>query len=160
MKITEILAIYAACLSTLVFIWNIAKATPKFKVDLLHGIEEKDGGYVGGLYVTVRNHSSHKIHLASFDLLYQSERQSFFKKLFHFIKYRNWSNSVGWVHCCPSLYGVKCNYPVGLEAFQSHQLFIPEDVVNEVLEKSINRKIKAKAQDQLWRNKYSKELVY
>ncbi|KZN30042.1 hypothetical protein N480_03600 [Pseudoalteromonas luteoviolacea S2607] len=160
MKITEILAIYAACLSTLVFVWNIAKATPKFKVDLLHGIEEKDGEYVEGIYVIVRNHSSHKIHLAGLVLLYQSEKQSILKKLLHFIKYRNWSNSLGWVHCYPSSYGVEHNFPVELEAFQSHELFIPNSVVDEVLEKGINRKIKAKAQDQLWRNKYSKALEY
>lgn len=158
--ITEILAIYAAGLSTLVFIWNISRATPKFKVDLIHGFEEREGDYVEGLYVTVRNHSSHRIHLAGIDLLYQSEEQSIFKKLSHCIKYRNWSSSVGWVHCCPSLYGVEYNYPVELEAFQSHRLFIPEDVVNEIIEKSINRKIKAKAQDQLWRNKYSRDLLY
>jgi hypothetical protein len=160
LKITEILAIYAACLSTLVFIWNIAKATPKFKVDLLHGMEEKDGDYVEGLYIIVRNHSSHKIHLAGLDLLYQSENKTIFKKLLHLLKYRNWSNSVGWVHCCPSQYGVEYNYPVELEAFQSHQLFIPEAVINEIIEKGISCKIKAKAQDQLWRNKYSKELVF
>lgn len=160
MKITDILAIYAACLSTLVFIWNIAKATPKFKVDILHGVEEKDGDHLVGLYVIVRNHSSHKIHLAGLDLLYQYEIQSIFEKLLQFLKYRNWSNSVGWVHCCPSLYGVEYSYPVELEAFQSHQLFIPESVVNKIIGKGINRKIKAKAQDQLWRDKYSKELVY
>ena len=160
MKITEALAIYAACLSTLVFFWNIIKATPKFKVDLIHGLEENGDDYIGGLYITVRNHSPHKIHIAGLDLLYQSEKSSIFRKLIHLLKYRNWSNSVGWVHCCPSLYGVEYKSPIELEAFQSHRLFIPEDTVNEIIEQGINRKIKAKAQDQLWRNKYSKALEY
>lgn len=160
MEITEFLAIYAAFLSTLVFIWNISKATPKFKVDLMHGLEESDNDYVAGLYIIVRNHSPHKIHLAGFDLLYQYEKGSMFRKLIHLFKYRNWSNSVGWVHCDPSSYGVDDNCPIELEAFQSHRVFIPERAVKEIIEKGINSKIKVKAQDQLSRNKYSKALAY
>ena len=160
MKITEVLAIYAACLSTLVFLWNISKATPEFKVDLIHGLEEKGDEYIGGLYITVRNPSSHKIHLAGLDLLYQSEKSSILKKLIHLYKYKNWSGSIGWVHCILSHYDINDKCPTELDAGQSHRVFVPEDTINKIIGQGINRKIRAKAQDQLWRDKYSKPLEY
>ncbi len=160
MKITEYLAIYAACLSTLVFIWNISKSIPKFKVDLMLGIKEDDGDYTRGLYLIVRNHSPHKIHIAGVDILYQYEESSIFKKLSHFFKYRNSPKTVGWVHCSPSLYGVDENFPVELEGFKSHDIFISDDALKEILSESINQKVRAKAQDQLWNNRFSKEIKY
>lgn len=156
MKITEFLAIYAACLSTLVFLWNISKSSPKFKVDLMHAIKDVENESAYGLSIIIRNHSAHKIHIAGVDLLYQYEKPSFFNKLLHLFKYRNSPKTVGWVHCSPSLLGVEENFPIEIEAFKSHDVFIPEKAIEELLAKSISRNVKVKVHDQLWNNKISK----
>lgn len=39
LKLTEYLAIYAAALSTFVFLWNVLQSKAKVKVDLVYGIE-------------------------------------------------------------------------------------------------------------------------
>lgn len=65
MKITDYLAIYAAVLSTLVFAWNVAQSRPRFRVDLVHGLETLNGKTEDGVYIIVRNVSNHDIHLAN-----------------------------------------------------------------------------------------------
>ena len=42
LKFTDYLAIYAAILSTLVFLWNVLQSRPRIKVDLTLGIEGAD----------------------------------------------------------------------------------------------------------------------
>lgn len=160
MELNEVLAIYAAFLSTVVFLWNVSKATPKFKVDLMPGLDEKDDSHEFGVYITVRNLSSQTVHLAGLDLLYQSEEPSILKRLQHIYRYRNWPFSIGWVHCNLSLYEIDDKCPLPLRAGQSHMVFVPEHVIEDILKKGIGSKLRAKAQDQLWRNKYSKPLSY
>lgn len=160
MELTEILAIYAAFLSTVVFLWNVSKAAPKFKVDLVYGLDEKEGSHEFGVYITVRNPSSQTVHLAGLDLLYQSEEPSILKQFQHIYRYRNWPSSIGWVHCSLPLYEIDDKCPLPLSAGQSHMVFVPEHLIEGMLNKGIGSKLRASAQDQLWRNKYSKSLEY
>ncbi len=55
MKVTEFLAIYAAGLSTIVFVWNYVRATPRIKVEIISGSDEIDGEFVFGAYISVKN---------------------------------------------------------------------------------------------------------
>ncbi|RUO71654.1 hypothetical protein [Idiomarina ramblicola] len=160
MTLTEILAAYAAFLSTVVFFWNVLKATPKLKVDLMHGLEEKGDTHNFGVYITVRNPSSQTVHLAGLDLLYQYEEPSILRRLRHIYRYKNWPSSIGWIHCSLSLYDIDDKCPLSLNAGQSHMVFVPENVIENMLAKGIGSKLRAKAQDQLWRSKYSKPLKY
>lgn len=160
MKLTEALAIYAACLSSIVFLWNVAKGIPRYKVDITYGSTEEEGDYKFGIYIAVRNPSSHTVHLANISLMYPYRTGGFFEKVSHVFKYRRLPTTVGWVHSSLSNYEVDDKCPVALEPGKSHMVFISEDVVERVLDDCTQREIKAVVQDQLWRNKYSSVFQY
>lgn len=160
LKLTEGLAIYAACLSTIVFFWNVVKGTPRYKVDLVFGSTEEDGECKFGIYVSVKNPSTHTIHLSNISLLYPYRSESVFDKIAHLFKYRTMSNTVGWVHTSLSNFKLDDKCPIALEPGQSHEVFVPEEVIEKVLSDSTKRKLRAVVQDQLWRNKYSSKFDY
>jgi len=95
LKITDYLAVYAAILSSVVFIWNVLQSRPRFKVDLLFGIETVQGGTTSGVSIVVRNTSSHDIHLAAIGLLYPYIRAGAKEKLLHLWRYKRWPRRVG-----------------------------------------------------------------
>lgn len=160
MRLTEYLAIYAACLSTIVFAWNITRTIPRFKVDIVFGTRDS-GGYIDhGIRVGIRNPSPHTVHLAGIDLLYRYKETNFVHKLVHMIKYRRWPSTVGWVHTGLSHYDLKDECPLALESGKSHDVFVPNKILEQILSDSVDRYIKAGVQDQLWRNKYSKKFQY
>lgn len=156
MKITEYLSIYAAILSTGVALWNILKAIPKIKVDIVHAINDENGEVKHGVHISIRNPSSHTVHLAGVDILYPYKKRKLKDLILHFLKYRRIPTNMGWVHCSVSNYGIEDGCPLALEAGKSHNVFIPSETIEQILSDSIERQIKASVQDQLWRNKYSK----
>ncbi len=160
LKLTELLAIYAACLSSIVFIWNVAKGIPRYKVDLIYGSSEQDGEYMFGIYISIKNPSRHTVHLSNVSLLYPYRPDNFYEKLKHIFKYHRIPNTVGWINVSLSDHEVDDKCPVSLEAGKSHDVFIPDKVVDELLSDSTRRKIRAVVQDQLWRNKYSSKFDY
>ena len=157
MKLTEYLAIYAAFLSTIVFMWNIRRSIPKFKVDVMFGTHGSGDNIDHGIYVGVRNPSPHTIHLSGIDLLYKYRETGLLDKFLHLLKYRRLPSTVGWVHTSLSNYDLKDECPLALESGKSHNVFVPNEVLEKVLDDSVDRYIKAGVQDQLWRNKYSKK---
>lgn len=160
MKTTEIFSIYAACLSTIVFIWNVKRSIPKFKVRIVFGGEEIDGEYVSGIYISIKNPFPHTIHLSNVSLLYPYEKSKWIDLVTHVLKYRRFSKSVCWVHTSLSNYELDDKCPLALESGQSHNVFVPDEILEKILEDSYQREIKAVVQDQLWRNKYSRKFEY
>lgn len=69
MRFTDYLAIYAAILSTSVFLWNILQSRPRVVVDLLPGLDDSAAKPRTGVYVVIRNVSSHDVYLAGIDIL-------------------------------------------------------------------------------------------
>jgi len=65
----DYLSIYAAVLSTVVFIWNIVRTIPRFKVDLGVGVSDENGEVQSGIFINVRNPSPHAVHIGSLSLL-------------------------------------------------------------------------------------------
>lgn len=59
-----------------------------------------------------------------------------------------------------NLYEVEDGCPVALESGKFHEIFIPHEVLEEVLESASERRLRAVVQDQLLRNKYSKSFDY
>ena len=57
-------------------------------------------------------------------------------------------------------YGLTDNFPVTLESGKSHSIFVPDEILVDILSDSEQRKIKACVTDQLWRRKYSKKFEY
>lgn len=126
MKVTEILAIYAALLSTIVFVWNIIRATPRIKVEVIFGTDKIDGEYVSGAYISVKNPSPHTVHLSNVSILYPYKKKKIFELVTHALKYRRLPLSLGWVHSSLSNYEIEDGCPLALESGKSHGILVSE----------------------------------
>ena len=155
MKVTDFLAIYAAGLSTIVFVWNYVRATPRIKVEVISGSDEIDGEFVFGAYISVKNPSSQTVHLSNISILYPYKQSNLTDILKHIIKYQRIPKSEGWVSSSLSNYKIDDGCPISLEPGKAHSILVPERILEQIFEDSYSRKIKAVVQDQLWRNKYS-----
>ena len=160
MKLTDYLAIYAAFLSTAVFLWNICQSRPRVKVDLIFGIEGTGDDLKSGVYIFVRNISSHEVHLANIDILYRYMTPRLTQRIGHIWRFKAWPTKLGWVHSSLDYFAIESGCPINLEANKSHKIFIPELIAEKMLEKGIDRSLMAGVQDELWRNVYSKVFVY
>lgn len=160
MKVTEILAIYAALLSTFVFIWNIHRAIPRYKVEVVFGSDEIDGEWVHGIYISVKNPSPHSVHLSNVSILYPYKKMSLFEFITDTLKYRRFPMTLGWVHSSLSNYDIDDGCPLTLEPGKSHGILVPDSALKKISEDNEKRVIKVMVQDQLWRNKYSRKFIY
>ncbi len=160
MKPTEILSIYAALLSTIVFLWNIIRAIPRYKVDIAFAVHEENGECKHGVYISIRNPSPHTVHLAGIDILYPYRESTLKERVEHVVKYRQTPKTVGWVHSSLSNYDLDDQCPLALESGKSKNIFIPHEALEKILDDCTTREIIACVQDQLWRNKHSKKFNY
>jgi hypothetical protein len=151
LKVTELLAIYAACLSTIVFIWNVTRAIPRVKVKIVYGTDKIEEKWITGVYISV--------HLSNISILYPSSKKRFIDFISHILKYRRFSWTVGWVLSSLSNYELECKCPLSLASGKSYNVFIPQRVLDKILKDSERREIKAVVQDELWRNKYSRKFM-
>lgn len=159
MKLTEILAIYGATLSTLVFIWNAARAAPRVKVRLIDGIDTVNDEAQVGVYVFLQNPSSKTIHLWNLSILSQYKRSSLIEKVSTMIRYRRCPPRVDWVHSTLSNYDIEDGFPISIEPGKSHKVFIHESALKSILSDAVSMKISASTQDHLWNYTHSKNFV-
>jgi len=157
MNLTDYLAIYAAVLSTVVFLWNLASARPKVRVMVIPGVHEEKGV---GAYIFVQNTSAHTVHLSSLSLLYPYTHTTLKEWLSHILRYRRWPQNVGWVHTRLKEYGIADGLPLALEARKAHEVFIPQEKLDFLLQDAARREIRAGVQDELWRDTYSKPFKF
>lgn len=92
---TDYLAVYAAILSTAVFLWSIAQSRPRFVVDLLPGVDTAKGSARLGVYVMIRNVSSHDVHLAAVDMVNLYTDVSLRDRLAHMVRFKSLPLRVG-----------------------------------------------------------------
>ena len=156
MKLTDYLAIYAAVLSTAVFVWNVVQARPRLRVDVIFGIEEIDGVVQGGVCLCVRNVSSKEVHLAQLSVLYPYKAATLKARLSYLCKFRRLPTRENWIHTSLKYYAVETGCPVSIDARKSHQIFLPAETVETILAKAYEPKLMACAQDALWKNVYSR----
>jgi hypothetical protein len=154
------LAIYAAALSTFVFLWNVLQSKAKVKVDLIYGIEGEGDDLKSGVYVFVRNLSSHQIHLSSLSLLYPYRPVSLKERITHLWEYKRFPYRIGWVSTSLSNYSIEDGCPICLEPRKSHSVLIRDDKLEDVLSDAVDRTLIACVQDQLWNNTYSKVFTH
>jgi len=157
LKITDYLAIYAAVLSTFVFFWNVLQSRPRIRVDLIHGIEGTGDAMRSGIYIFVRNLSSHDVHLTNIDILYPYRTVDLKERFAHLWRFRRLPRRLGWVHSSLSNYSLESGCSVCLEARKSHQVFIPHTALEDMLAQAIERTLMAGAHDQLWNTVYSRK---
>lgn len=155
-KITDILAIYGAILSSFVFLWNVSKSKRKVSVKLIYGIIDDDDNLQSGVYVFIQNPSTQVVHISGLSILYPWTKASLFQVIVQSLKHQRWFYSYGWVHTELSFYKVEDGCPVSIEPGHSHKIFIPEQALNEILEGATSREIMASVQDQLWNETCSK----
>jgi hypothetical protein len=160
LKITDYLAIYAAILSTLVFVWNVFQSKPKIKVDLIFGLDGKGDQLRSGIYIFARNLSSHDVHLANFSILYPYRDVGLKERLIHVWKYKHMPRRIGWVTSSLSNYSIEDGCPICLEARKSHSVFIPDAALEAMLADATHRSLIGCVQDQLWHNAYSRAFKY
>lgn len=153
---TELIAIYAAILSTVVFIWNVRNSTPQYNVDLAIWIDAIDGELVSAPQISLKNLSARIVHISNVSVVYKWQVTTWRDVLWHAIKYKRIPRNVGWVHSALENYDLDDSCPLELTPGTSHGVFIPDSTVNQILAEAIDRRTKGSAQDQLGREKYSK----
>lgn len=157
MKITDYLAIYAASLSTLVFVWNFIQSRPRVKVNFTFAVEVTDNGIAHGVNIFVRNVSSYELHLTSIDLLYSYMTPTLMDRLSHAWRFKTLPRRIGWVHASLSTFAVDSGCPMSLGPRKSHRVFIPQSSVDQVLSEASGPAIIACVHDQLWNRVYSRK---
>ena len=160
MKMTEGLAIYGACLSSIVFIWNILNSRSRIKVDVMDGFKEIIDDHLHGIYIIIRNPSGKSVHLANVSLLHRDDVYTFWQKIEWVIRFKRFSSTIGWVNSSLSLYGVDDCCPLELPPGKSHDIFISHEQLNDFFDGKGNTVIRAVVQDQLWRDKVSRSFEY
>lgn len=151
MKWTELFAAYGAALSTVTFMWTVARSRPRVKVDLLYGVQRD----VSGVHVSVRNRSAHPVRLVAISFMYQWKKQSVRDRLIASLRYRRLSRWQGWVHWGLHLRDIDDGCPVTVAPHDAFHLIVPDDLVEELIAKSACGAIVAVVQDALWNNSYS-----
>ena len=157
MKGIDWLAVYAAVLSTIIFARDVLRAKPKVETRLVFGLHPENGH---GVYVSVQNKSSHTVHLAAIGPLYRYKSVSFKEKSTYFFKHRRLPGTLGWVHMSFKFHDISDRSPLAIEPGNAHQLFLSEEQIEQILEKSTSRELMFCSQDMLWRNSYSNVLLF
>jgi hypothetical protein len=160
LKLTEYLAIYAAILSTFVFLWNVLQSKAKIKVDLIHGVEGEGDEVKHGVYLFVRNLSSHEVHLSNLSLLYPYRSVGIKERLSNLWQFKRFPSRIGWVSTSLSNYSIEDGCPICLKPRKSHKVMITKDKLEEIFSDATERCMIGYAQDQLWNNTYSKVFKY
>lgn len=157
---TELVAIYAAILSTVVFFWSVRNSKPQFRVDLAIGIDTIDGKVVSGLHISLKNPSPRVVHITCVSITYKWQHTTWRDVVWDAIKHKRIPRNVGWIYSALENYDIDDSCPLELEPGKSHEVLIPEKIVDQILADALDRKIKASAQDQLWRERHSKAMEF
>lgn len=96
LKLTELLAIYGALLSSFVFLWNVLKSRRKVAVKLIYGLESEEDDIKTGVYVFIQNPSAQVVHISGLSILHPWRKTNIFKVILESIKYRRWFSTYGW----------------------------------------------------------------
>ncbi|WLD97115.1 hypothetical protein PX860_01065 [Agrobacterium leguminum] len=158
-SLTEILAVYAALLSTAVFFWNIFQSRGKVRVKILFGIDKVNGDYVSGLSVAIQNPSSKPVRIVGISLLYPYRRVGVRERILDIFKYRRIPRYVGWCYSSLENFEVDDKCPVTIEPGDSHHVLIPQANLDRGLKDAISRHVIATVQDALWRNTASNTFI-
>jgi len=160
MRLTDLLAIYAASLSTAIALWNYFRSRPQLRVLLVFAMETVEGELQSGLGISIQNVSSQTVHITNISFLYPYRGSTILDRIKHLIRFKRIPKNDGWCHSSLSLYGINDECPTSVEPGKSHWIFVRHEVLERLLAKAESRHVKAVVQDALWRNRYSKVFEY
>lgn len=159
MKITDWLAVYAAILSSMVFIWNVLQSRPKYKVKIFTSFETVDGLLTGGVSVIILNTSQKPVHLSNILFLYKERTPTIYERIHYIYKYKT-VRYVGWVRIYLQMFGVNDKCPATIEPYKSLSVFVAREDVERLIRGSSSRVFRAIVQDALWRENRSAKFHY
>jgi hypothetical protein len=151
LKATDYVAIYAAVLSTLVFVWNIRNSWPRVIVELIWGIQEREPG----VYIYIKNPSKQAVNIHAVWFLVPFRRVTITDRLKHVWRFRRLPRYMDWVHTDLSFCDITTGLPTSIAPRTSHHIFIQEEKIREILKRNGSTRFAAGVQDALSRNKYS-----
>jgi hypothetical protein len=160
MRLTDLLAIYGATLSTATAAWNYFRARPQVRVLLIFALEEVEGESQTGIGISIQNIFNQPFHIANVSFLYPYRTSTCRDKLKHLIRFKRIPRNDGWCLSSLSLHGIEDGCPVSIEPSKSHWIFVRHEVLDGLFEGAQSRRVKAVVQDALWRNTYSKASEY
>ena len=160
MKNFDYLALYAAALSTINFLWGIYKEAPKVKAKLINGFDRVDGQMIGGIYIIVQNPSRHSLHISNILILYPFKENSIKSSLGHIWKFRRLSRHICWVHTSLPDNGLNSGCPLRLEAGKSHRVFLPDTILKIIFRNAVRDELMCVVQDEVRKEKYSQIFKY
>ena len=160
MRLTDLLAIYGAGLSTTTAVWNYFRARPQVRVLLILAVGTVEGESQTGIGISIQNVSTQPVHIATVSFLYPFARSTFPDKLKYLIRFKRIPRNDGWCHSSLSLHGIEDGCPVSIEPGKAHWIFVRDEVLDGLLESARSRCVKVVVQDVLWRNTYSKSFEY
>lgn len=127
----------------------------KVKVDLIFGVEGEGEDLQSGVYIFVRNLSSHDVHLSNLSLLYPYASYGLKERFAHLWKYKRFPSRLGWVSTSLSNYSIEDGCPICLGPRKSNSVLISDAKLKEILEDAKTKSLIGCVQDQLWNNTYS-----
>lgn len=152
MKLTDWIAIYAAVLSTCVFIWQFGQGKPRVKVAVVPGVVDGDHG----AYISVQNRSAHAVSISHCSFLYPGRKQTVWDWLTHAWQFRTFPRRLGWIHAFLP-YDLDLKLPARLEPHDSLGIFIPEAKLFEHFQGNLEMMVVFKVQDALWKDYFTNE---
>lgn len=160
LELTKYLAVYAAVLSTIVFLWNVKQARSTFRVHLAFAFGHSKGETVPGLLVDIQNPSSHTVHLVDVSFITRFKSGIRFKNIMRFIRSRDplALSSCFEMRFPPHL--IDTGLPVSVQPRASHTIFVPCVTVEKYLVASDDGIIQVAIRDALGRKRYSQKFVF
>ena len=156
LKLTEILAVYGAALSSVVFIWNISRARAKVRVRLSFAIESGDDAIKTGVGIFIQNHSTSTVYVTNVSFLYPFRSISYRERFLDIWNYKRITSTAGWCFSALSNYGILHGLPSPIEPGQSHYIFVSDGKLRDVVKTAIRPEVRVSVQDALWRNTLSR----
>ena len=156
MRFTDLLAIYGAGLSTATAVWNYFRSRPQVRVLLIFALETIKGESQHGIGISIQNVSTQTVHISNVSFLYPYAKSTLRDKVKHLIRFRQIPRNDGWCRSNLAFHGIEDGCPTSIEPGKSHWIFVRHEVLEGLLEHAESRRLKAVAQDALWRNTYSK----
>lgn len=155
-------AIYAAVLSTIVFLWNIKNSKPSYSVELAPSAQDNGKEIEDGIDITIKNPSSKVVNISNISLVYASPREAFFLvNLYRGLseKLLNLEPSNVRAHYFLPVHGelFKPKTFLSIDAHNSKNIFVPLSSMEEMLKDPDveNGVFYAIVQDALSRRRYS-----
>ncbi|WP_298336389.1 hypothetical protein [uncultured Erythrobacter sp.] len=151
------IAVYAALLSTFIFVREWRDNRVRLKVTVSHGVDaEKHEGVCA--VIRISNLGHRPLVLFGVGLMWNYRRVSLAERIRHMVLYKRFPRRIGWVRGHLPEDHKADDLPRAIDPLNSVDVWVPFDKIDEAIDEG-NNVIIAYAQDALGRNSYSQEFT-